>query len=68
MTPKSKCFAYSEHVATHNKITPFCKVLNSTAEGQIPCAVGHCSFFKTYAEYNPKVVEAQIKEYGRTHE
>ena len=68
MTPKSKCFAYCEHVATHNKITPFCKVLNSTAEGQIPCAVAPCKLFKTYAEYNPKQVEAQIKEYGRTHE
>ena len=45
-----------------------CKVLNSDSEGQIPCAVAHCKLFKTYAEYNHKVVEAQIAEYGRTHE
>ena len=68
MTPKSKCAFYKENVSEHNKITPFCKVLNSTAEGQIPCAVAPCKLFKTYAEYNPKQVEAQIKEYGRAHE
>ena len=63
-----KCHAYQEVVSAHGKITPFCKVLNSTPEGQIPCAVGHCKLFKTYAQYNHKKVEAQIAEYGRTHE
>ena len=65
---KFKCHAYQEVVSAHGKITPVCKVLNSDSEGQIPCAVGDCKLFKTYSEYNPKQVEAQIAEYGRTHE
>ena len=62
MTMKFKCHAYTDYVSKHGKITPVCKVLNS------PCAVGHCKLFKTYAQYNHKKVEAEIEEYGRTHE
>ena len=68
MIPKSKCAEYKEHVSDHGKITAYCRVLDSTPEGQIHCAVANCSLFKTHRKYNNTQVEAQIKEYGRTHE
>lgn len=63
-----RCNFYKENVSEHNKITPFCSLLTATIDNQPQCAVGHCSFKKTYAQYNHKKVEAQIAEYGRTHE
>ena len=50
-TMKYNCFAFKEHVSEHDKITPFCSILNPTDDNLPQCSKGKCSFFKTWEEF-----------------